>query len=83
MRRVLAPLVAALCVTGNVLAHDTGTNHQETPSLVPPTVFLAGVLVLGTAVLLDSRDALPGRQADAGVAVGALGILAGIALLFL
>lgn len=86
MRRVagsLATLLGVLLTAGTALAHDTGTDHQETPSLVPPTVFLAGVLVLGTAVFLDSRGELSTQQANAGAALGVLAIVAGIGLLFL
>ena len=79
---VAAALLAAL-TAGTALAHNTGTEHQETPSLVPPTVFVAGVLVLGTAVFLDSRDELSPRQANVGAALGVLAIVAGIGLLFL
>lgn len=83
MTRGLIVTAALLVVSGTAVAHDTGTTHQESQSLVPPVVFLAGILVLGTAVVLDSRGALSGRQADLGVGVGALGTLTGIALLFL
>jgi len=85
MKRALTLLCSCLLATGTALAHNTGSPHQEdqTVSLLPPTVFLAGVLVLGTAVLLDARGMLPRRQANLGVAVGAVGVLAGIGLLFL
>ncbi|QCC51179.1 hypothetical protein [Halapricum salinum] len=80
MRRVsvLSVLVVAVQPT---LAHTTETAHHE-PSPLPPVMFLAGVFVLGTAVYLDSRDALDRWLADLGVGVGVLAILAGIALLF-
>lgn len=85
MKRVTSLLASVVVLTGTALAHNTGSPHQEEQGLplLPPTVFLAGVLVLGTAVLLDAREMLPRRQANLGVAVGALGIVAGIGLLFL
>lgn len=82
MKRALAVVASLLLAVGPTLAHTTGTEHQETPSLLPPTVFLAGVLVLGTAVVLDHYEELTRRQANAGVGVGVVGVLAGIALLF-
>lgn len=86
MNRILASALTLLATTGVALAHDTGSQHQEEPLLpavVAPTVFLAGVLVLVTAVVLDHREMLSRRQADAGVAVGAIGVVAGVGLLFL
>jgi hypothetical protein len=86
MKRLLASALLFLSTTGVALAHDTGTPHQEDPllpSIVAPTVFLAGALVLVTAVVLDHREMLSRRQATAGVAVGAVGVVAGIGLLFL
>jgi uncharacterized membrane protein len=85
MRRLLASALAYLATTGVALAHETGTVHEEPllPSVVAPTVFLGGVLVLVTAVVLDHREMLGARETNAGVAVGVVGILAGIGLLFL
>lgn len=86
MKRPLASALAFLATTGVALAHDTGTAHQEDPllpSVVAPTVFLAGALVLVTAVFLDHREMVSRRQADAAVGLGAVGVLAGIGLLFL
>lgn len=80
MRRLGALSLLAVAVQPT-LAHTTETAHHE-PSPIPPVVFLAGVLVLGTAVYLDAHDAIERWRADLGVGIGVLAILAGIVLLF-
>lgn len=78
----LGALAFLLAAARPALAHDTGHQHSE-PSPVPPVVFLAGVLVLGTAVYLDYRDMLSRRLANVGVGLGVLAVLVGLGLLFL
>jgi len=82
VRRVgTVPVV--LAAAGVAAGHPEHASHEPGTPLVPPAVFLAGVLVLGTALLLDYRGQLGRRLADVSVALGALGVLAGIGLLFL
>jgi hypothetical protein len=86
MNRLAEVGLTALLTTGVALAHRTGTTHQEQPLLpeiLAPTLFLAGASVLVTAAVLDHREMLARRQANLGVGLGAVGVLAGIALLFL
>lgn len=83
MKRLAGVLVALAAVVRPVLAHTEHSTHEGGGvDVLPPTVFLAGTLVLGTALFLDYRGELGRRLADAGVALGALGVLAGLALLF-
>lgn len=83
MKRPLGVLVTLAVAVGPVLAHPEHSGHDGGTDLLPPVVFLAGVLVLGTALVLDYRGDLGRRLADAGVALGALGVVAGLGLLFL
>lgn len=83
MRRSGAVLALLSVAVGSTLAHSEHVSHSSGPDLLPPAVFLGGVLVGGTALVLDHRGELNRRLADFGVALGALGVLAGIGLLFL
>lgn len=82
MKRLSSLALVLLVAVRPVLAHNTGQQHSEA-SPVPPVLFLAGVVILGTAVYLDHRDMLGRKLANLGVAIGVFGALAGIGLFFL
>lgn len=82
MRRGVAPLFGLLSTSGRAAAHAGHQDHGGVPTLLPPVLFLAGLVVLGTSVYLDHRG-LTDRFADVGVALGVLGLVVGLLALFL
>ncbi|MHB9288553.1 hypothetical protein ACKVMT_16100 [Halobacteriales archaeon Cl-PHB] len=83
---LVASLVGLCLAVGSAAAH--GQNHAshagESAGFHPAVgvaVFLGSVLLLGGAVYLDRRGSLDRLWADAGVAIGVLGLLASVALL--
>lgn len=93
MRRRLGALVGTVvATTGRALAH-AGEDHgggeasggtlAGLPAWFPALVFLLSGIILGTVVYLDHTGELDRRLANAGVAVGALGILVSLAFAFI
>ncbi len=84
-RRALAALVGLVVVSGRAGAHAGHRSHDGggLHPAIPAAVFLGSVLLLGTAVYLDHRGDLDRTLADVGVAVGVVGLLAAVALLFI
>lgn len=84
VRSPFAPLsaLAALAVfPANALAHGGHASHGTRGiSMVPITVFGAGMLVLITGLYLDSRGDVADGYANAGIAIGVIGSLAAIGL---
>jgi hypothetical protein len=77
-----------LCVLAmlpaDVLAHSGHTTHGTRGiSTVPITVFGAGMLVLVTGLYLDSRGDVSDGYANAGIAIGVVGLLAAVGLFLL
>lgn len=79
---VLPAALALLTVVGRVAAH--GGSHDDGGHLLPAwassMAVLLGIAVLAGSVYADQRDVLARRYADAGVAVGVVALLAGVAL---
>jgi hypothetical protein len=75
-------VLAVLAVLpAQALAHGGHANHGARGiSAVPITVFAAGMLVLVTGLYLDSWEDVADGYANAGIAIGILGLLAAIGL---
>lgn len=81
MRRGVALVLGSVATSGRAAAHVGHEGHGGAPALLPPVLFLTGLVVLGTSVYLDYRG-LADRVADLGVALGVLGVVVGLLTLF-
>lgn len=79
----LVVLTVLVAVSGSAAAHP-GHGHQAgAAAWLPAVLFLLGVGVLGASLYADEADAVPDRLSDLGVALGLLGVLAGVASVFI
>jgi hypothetical protein len=84
LSRTVTALLGLLLSAGAAGAHSGHETHAADAGgaglALPAAVLGGGLLVLGTSVYLNRTDQLDGRLADAGVLLGALGLLVGLTL---
>lgn len=83
MRRAVTSLSASLVwfvlLSSAARAHE-GHNDPGSSDILPPVVFVSGLVVLGAGLYIDRREDVEALYSDIGVFVGVGGLLLAIGL---